>query len=134
MAVGEVHGHVTHLHRGARNLGAELEGQALVRLDADDERILTGLAELGVTERHVSGALEDDGDLGDALAEALAGAQVEGHARPAARVHEELDRREGLGGRVGGNAVLLEIAAHLVAALPAAGVLPASRIDGQVLG
>ena len=97
MAVGEVHGHVTHLHGSARYLRAELEGQALVRLDADDECVLAGLAEVGVAEGHVGRALEDDSNLGDALAEALAGAQVEGHARPAARVHEELDRGEGLG-------------------------------------
>ena len=134
VSVGEVHGHVTHLHGCAGHLRAELEGQALVRLDADDERVLAGFTQFGVAERDVGRTLEDDGDLGDALAETLASAQVEGNARPAACVHKEFDRSEGFGGRVGRDAVLLEVAAHMVAALPAAGVLSASRIDGQVLG
>ena len=82
----------------------------------------------------MGGALKDDGDLGDTLTEALAGAQVEGNARPAARVHEELDRGEGIGRRVGGDAVLLEVTAHLGTALPAARVLAARGVDGQVLG
>ena len=132
MAVGKVHRDVAHLHRGARDLRAKLEGQTLIRLDADDERVLSRLAEGRVAEGHVGGALKDDGDLGDALAEALASAQVEGHARPAASVHVELDSGEGFGGRVDGDAIFLEVSAYLVSALPATRVLAARRARRQV--
>ena len=59
-------------------------------------------------EQLLGRALEDHGDLGDAPAEALAGAQVERHARPAARVDLERDRGVGLGRRLGVHPVLFE--------------------------
>ena len=50
-----------------------------------------------VAEEHERRALELDRDLGDALRQALAGAQVERHAGPAPVVDEQLERHEGLG-------------------------------------
>ncbi|GAA3069071.1 hypothetical protein GCM10020000_61920 [Streptomyces olivoverticillatus] len=80
------------------------------------------------------GALEDDRDLGDAAAEPLAGAQVEGDARPAAVVDLQLDRGIGVGLRLGVDAVFLEVADDLLAALPAVGVLAAHGLLAEVLG
>src|SRR5271156_796038 len=40
LAVGEVHVHVPYFHRRARHLGAEPDGDALIRLDPDDQRVL----------------------------------------------------------------------------------------------
>ena len=84
----------------------------------------------GLGERQVRRPLEDDGHLGDASAEPLAGAQVERHARPAPGVDLELDRGVRLGGRGRADAVLLEVADDRLAALPAGGVLAAG--GGQV--
>ena len=76
---------------------------------------------------------EDQRDLGDAPAEALAGTQVEGDTRPAAGVDLQGDRGEGLGRGVLGEAGLLFEAANLLAALPAGGVLTPSRVLRQRL-
>ena len=50
-----------------------------------------------VAEEHERRALELDRDLGDALGQALAGAQVEGHVGPAPVVDQQLQRDERLG-------------------------------------
>ena len=76
-------------------------------------------------ERQVRCTLEHQRDLGDPAAQPLSGAQVERHARPAAGVDLQGDRRERLGGGVLGEALLLEQADDLLAALPAGRVLPA---------
>ena len=80
------------------------------------------------------GAFEHHGDLGHPAAQPLAGAQVERHPGPAAGVDVDPDRGERLGRGVGGDAVFLEVADDLLAALPAAGELPARRVGGEVLG
>ena len=92
---------VAHLHAGAGHLRAEADGHTLVGLHADDERVLAERRGLALREEILRRALEDDGDLGDAAAEALARAQVEGHARPAARADVEPDGGVGLGGESG---------------------------------
>src|SRR5690606_5065250 len=83
VAVAEVHRHVAHLHAGSRHLGAEADGDPLIRLHADDERVGAECRGLRLREEVLRRALEHDGDLGDAAAETLAGAQVERHTRPA---------------------------------------------------
>ena len=107
VAVAEVHRHVAHLHAGAGHLRAEPDGDALVGLHADDEGVLAERRGLALGEQVLRRALEDDGDLGDAAAEALAGAQVERHAGPAAGVDVEPDRRVGLGESTPGSCRLL---------------------------
>ena len=84
VAVAEVHRDVAHLHAGAGHLRAEADRDALVGLHADDEGVLAELRGLAVGEQLLRRALEHDRDLGDAASEALARAQVERHARPAA--------------------------------------------------
>ena len=74
--------------------------------------------------------LEDDRHLGHAATQALAGAQVERHPGPAAVVDVQRHRGVRLGGRGLADALLLEEADDLLAALPARGVLPAR--GGQV--
>ena len=97
LAVGEVHRDVPDLHRRAGDLGAEADRDALVRLDADDDRVGPELLGGGGVEGGVRRPLEDDRDLRDPAAETLAGAQVERDARPAAVVHAQLDGRVGVG-------------------------------------
>ena len=133
-AVAEVHRDVTYLHRrAARHLGAEADRHALVGLYADHDRVLAELACCGRLERQVRRALEHDGDLGDALAETLAGTKIERHTGPAAGVDVKPDRRIGLGGRRRVNALLLQVSDDVMRALPAGGVLSASGVCGQVL-
>ena len=60
--------------------------------------------------------LERHRDLGDLAGQALAGAQVERHARPAPVVDLEAQRRVGLGVGVGRHALLLEVPGHRLAA------------------
>ncbi len=133
VAVAEVHGDVAHLHPRARHLGAEADGDALVGLHPDDERVLPEGRRLVLREQVLRRALEHDRDLRHATTEALARTQVERHARPAARVDVEPHGRVRLGQGLGVHAVLVEEAHDLLAALPAAGVLPACRGGGEVL-
>ena len=82
----------------------------------------------------MGGPLEHQRDLGDPAAQALTGPEVERHPRPAPGVDLEFDGGERLGGRGLGEAVLVEQADHLLAALPARGVLPARGGQIQRLG
>src|SRR4029453_7481209 len=61
------------------------------------------------------------------LRQALAGAQIEGHPRPAPVVHSEPERRVRLGLRVRRDAFLLAIARNLLAADEPRAVLTAER-------
>ena len=79
MPVAEVHRDVAHLRAGARNLRAESDGDALVGLDPDHEGVLPEFEGLAAQEQMLRRPLEDDGDLGDTTAEALARAEVEGN-------------------------------------------------------
>ena len=133
-AVAEVHRDVTYLHRrAARHLGAKADRHALVGLYADHDRVLAELACRGRLERQVRRAFEHDGDLGDTLAETLAGTKIERHTGPAAGVDVKPDRRIGLGGRRRVNALLLQVSDDVMRALPAGGVLSASGVCGEVL-
>lgn len=134
LAVGEVHRDVPDLHGGARNLGAEADRHALVRLDPDDQGVLPQLLGRARLEREVRGPLEDHRDLGHPAAQALAGPQVEGDARPAAVVDLQADGRVGVGLRLGVDAVLFEVPDDLLAALPRRRVLAAHGVLAQVLG
>ena len=70
-------------------------------------------------------------DFGRALGQPLAGAQVEGHARPAPAVELQPQRDVGLGDRARIDPFFLPVARHLAAVDPPGGVLRAD--DGAVL-
>src|SRR5262245_10058147 len=116
--VGVGHGHedVADVDGFARDLGDEAERDALVGLDAQGED--GGLEDAAggfFLEEHEGDGAEVDVDLGQALGELLARAQVERHALPAPAVDHEAHGGEGRGLRVGGDAVLLAVAAVLAA-------------------
>ena len=133
MPVAEVHGHVPDLHLGARDLGPEPDRGALVGLDPDHHGVLAEVIIPVVTEQQVRCALEDHRDLRHAPAQPLAGPQVERHPGPAPGVDVHPDRGIRLGGGIGRDALFLQVALHLLPALPAAGELPARRMRGQIL-
>ena len=85
-------------------------------------------------EEQVRCALEHDGDLRHPAAQPLAGAQVERRPGPAPGVDVHPDRGERLGLGIGRDALFLQVAQDLLAALPAAGELPAGGVGGEVLG
>ena len=115
-------------------LDAEPDRGALVGLDPDHHGVLAEVVLAVVAEEQVRCPLEHDGDLRHPAAEPLAGAQVERHPGPAPGVDVHPDRGERLGLGVGRDALLLQVAQDLLAALPAAGELPAGGVGGQVLG
>jgi hypothetical protein len=136
VVVGEVHRHVAHLHRGARDLGAEPHGHPFVGLDAQHHGVAAEPGRGRRAERGVRGRSEDHGHLGDPAAEPLAGAQVERDAGPAAGGDVQPQRRERVrrGPRV--DAVLLQVPRHRDPALPAGRVLAvgggAVEVRGQL--
>ena len=81
---------------------------ALVGLHPDHQRVLAEFLGHRRVERQVRSALEHQRDLGHPAAQAFSGAQVERHACPAPGVDLQRDRRERLGRRVLGEALLLE--------------------------
>ena len=85
----EVHGDGPQLHARAGTLGEKLERNAFFRLDAQDQQIGRGCVVPSPSKMCQRRGVELDGDLGDALGQALAGAQIERHAGPAPVVHEE---------------------------------------------
>ena len=92
LLVGEVHRDVAHRERRARDLGAEREADPLVGLDPQRERVPPQVAGELAGERQVRRALEDHPHLGQAMAEPLAGAHEDRHARPAPVVDVDADR------------------------------------------
>ena len=71
------------------------------RLHADDQAIGLRQRWCGLAKQRERRVAELDGDLRFAHRQALAGADVEGHARPAPVVHQELHGHIGLGVRMG---------------------------------
>src|SRR4051812_15436612 len=124
LAVQEVHRDVPDLHDAARNLRPELEGDPFVGLDADDELVVAQLLGVGVGEGQVRGPLEDQGDLGAPTGEPLAGAQVEGHPRPATGLHTEPHGGEGLGLGLGVHPLPLPVSVDALPGEPTLLVLP----------
>ena len=81
---------------GARLLHHHPKLDPLVRLDADDQAVRrNGVG--GHVEDDMRHTMESDHDLREALRQPLAGAEIEGHARPAPVGDAELERDEGFG-------------------------------------
>src|SRR5206468_12446497 len=81
--VFHIHVHGPEVHRSARNLCAESERDALVRLDMHHELIGAETLDLGVSEEKLRGSFELNRDFSDALCESLASAKIEGNSSPA---------------------------------------------------
>src|SRR5262249_39940179 len=77
IAVVEVHVDEPELHHRAGDLHAEAERNAFFRLDVDHEAIRLEIFHRGIAEEHERRTPELNDDLGGALREALAGAQIE---------------------------------------------------------
>uniref|UniRef100_E6PY25 Uncharacterized protein n=1 Tax=mine drainage metagenome TaxID=410659 RepID=E6PY25_9ZZZZ len=118
---------------GGGHLGAETEGDAFVGLNAhgDDIRLdLLAWATVEATvEEHERGLLELDADLGGALFEALASAEIKRHTGPAPVVDFEAHSGKGLGAGLGVDAILFTVALDHDAVDPARPVLSA---DGML--
>ncbi len=131
--VAEVHVDRADVHAGAGDLGAEAEGDALVGLDAHGEDVgLDAFAAFAllVLEEEQRRQLELDGDLGDALGEALAGADVEGNSGPAPVFDLEAEGGVGLGLGARVDAVFLAVADDGLAVDGAGAVLAADGVGG----
>src|SRR5215831_2431549 len=126
--VGEVHADVAEIHGEAGPLGGELQRNAFVRLDAQDHPVGIHLVDMRAAEQGVRRLVEADRDLGLALLQVLAGAQVERHARPAPVVDVQLPRHIGLDTRIGRDIGLFAIAAGGLAQNAAGAVLAAHHI------
>src|SRR5205085_10892580 len=109
-AVAEVHVHVAHARHLSGHFGGDAHGDAFVGLDAYDELVRRDLLHRRRAEELERRPAELDGDLGDALGEALARTYVEGHARPAPTVEPHRHHRVSFGGRGGRDALLLAVA------------------------
>jgi len=72
------------------HLRGHRQRDTLVGLDADHELVGIDAVRRVAVKDHVRRAMESDGDLAHPLGQALAGAQVEGHAGPAPVVDNEL--------------------------------------------
>src|SRR5690242_14419241 len=78
--VAEIHGDVADAHFRAGTLCAEGNGDALFRLDVEDETVRLNIA---ITKDKVRGALELNHDLRAAFGETFSGAQIKRNAGPA---------------------------------------------------
>ena len=114
-------------HLRPRDLCRELHRYALAGPQRQHERVRPDAHRSLLGEPEVRHRAQRDRDLGDLARQALAGAQVERHARPAPVVDLQAQRREGLGARVRRDALLLGVAGHLEAADDAPRVLRRGR-------
>src|SRR6185437_6386362 len=91
----------------ARAAVHEQQRDVLVGLQVDNQPVGGDVLLGALAEDQVRQRLELDDDLGSALGQPLAGAQVEGHARPAPVVDVGAQRDERLGGA--GSAIILDV-------------------------
>ncbi len=117
------------------HLGAEAQRDALVGLDADGEQVglnlLAGAAAGHAVEDEQRRLLELDADLGGALLEPLAGAQIKRNARPAPVLNLQAQRRVGLRAGLGIDALFVAIADDLLALDNAGAILAAHRVEDR---
>ena len=107
----------------------QLQLDALLRLQADHQRVGLGRGAAAGEDR-VRHRAELQVDLGAAARHALAGAQVEGHARPAPVVDVGAQGDEGLG--AAGTAQFVEVARDGTTIDRAGGVLPGDGLGRNI--
>ena len=111
-----------------------LQRDALLRLDAQDQQIGRGISSPSSSEHGMRSGVELDRDFGHALGQLLAGADVKRHAGPAPVVDEESRGGVGIGLRVGIDAGLLPESGHVLAADARRPVLPGDGVAGTSSG
>ena len=114
-------------------LAEDLQRDAFLRLQVDHQAVGRQVGLVG-REDIVRHGLELDGDVGAPRLQALAGAQVERHARPAPVVDFGAHRDEGLRVAASLGARLLVVAGHGDAARAAGRVLTAHRVGRRRRG
>ena len=108
--------------------GKQVQRHAVARLQVDHQAV--GCAQRRAVDGVGRGA-EVDGDVCLARGQALAGADVERHARPAPIGDLGAQGDEGFGGAAGRHAVLVGIGAHALAGRGAGGILAAHHVPQQ---
>src|SRR3989344_3581975 len=108
-----------------RALGQQVQLQPVLGLQVDHQAV--GRAHRGLEDGVRHGAEVDD-DVRVAPREALAGADVERHTRPAPVADLGPQRDKGFGGAAGGHAFFLRVAGHLRAVHVARRVLTANQV------
>src|ERR1700722_19752310 len=116
VTVEEAHLGLAEGHLGTGLLREEVRPNRTGVLEVDDEFVgVRVLATLLIREDLHHGLAKSNRDELAALGQALAGAQIEGHAHPARVVDPGAQGNEGLGGRVRSDARLVEVPVVLAA-------------------
>src|ERR1700676_1237383 len=132
--VVKIHIDEAETHDGAGNFCAEAERDAFIGLDVDDHAIGFDVFDRGVTEKNKGSAAKLHDDFGGALREALAGAEVEGNARPAPVVDQKFQGNEGLGVGLRIDVGFFAVARELFAVHFTRAVLAANRVGEDFFG
>src|SRR5688572_26970950 len=111
----EVEGQSLESHGTTRRFDVEVEREPLLRLHYEAERIAVDVRRADRLEEPHWRPPELDDDLGAAVREALAGAQVEGHTLPAPAVDVETDGRICLRAGIHRDAWLLAVRGNVLA-------------------
>ena len=99
----KVHVHRPQPHHRTGNLGRELQRDAFLRLDVQDQLVGHQVFDRRIAEEHERRTSELYHDMSVAHRHALARAQEEGNVGPAPVVDGKLHRDEGFGAGVRGN-------------------------------
>jgi hypothetical protein len=113
-------------------LAPKLSEMPFVRLDVNDQAIGLQIFYRGIAEEHERRAAKLDDDFRGAPGEALAGAEIEGHAGPAPVIDLELEGDERFRVRFGSDVGLAAIADGRLAAGSAGTVLAADRTGQHI--
>ena len=114
----------------SRGLAHQIQLNTLFRLQLDQQAIGLHIGTSRAAKNRIRHLAKLDVDFGAARGQALAGAQIKRHARPAPIVHVRTQGNEGFG--AAGAAQFFGIAGHHFAFTGAAGVLADHRFGGHV--
>ena len=125
--VVEVHFHGGEVYNRPPTLDLELQGNSLVRRNAEDQPVGPQSVDRRILERRIGRLLEADRYLGIPLRQMLARAEVKGHASPAPVVDLKLHRDISLGVRIRRDIRLLPIGFRVYSQHCAGAVLATHR-------